>query len=64
MVVEWDINPPENEGVGSDMIEHGCLFLLDGFLESPNILVGLYVDSEGNVRMIAENPAVEGDCGG
>jgi hypothetical protein len=57
-------NIPYFKGVGVDAIECYFLFLLDGFLEAPNILVAINFDRKyAIIRNFAENPTIQQEQG-
>jgi hypothetical protein len=55
---------PYVKAVGVDAIECHFLFLLDGFLEAPNILATINFDRKyAIIRNFAENPTIQQEQG-
>jgi hypothetical protein len=55
---------PYVKAVGGDVVECRFHFLLDGFLEAPNILVAINFDRKYAIfRKFAENPTIQQEQG-
>ena len=64
IIVRRKGNPEDIESVGINMFERVLLLVLDGFFEGANRLSAGNVDRKDVIGTIAENQAIEIECGG
>ena len=54
-----DGNPPENKGVGGNVVKCGLLFMFDGVFEGPHRFVCCNLDRKDAIWRVSENPTVQ-----